>query len=39
VAQDWPAGAATLGQIRKLVGINLIVGLALVAIAAARPMF
>ncbi|MCS3836664.1 putative membrane protein [Pseudomonas sp. JAI111] len=37
VAQDWPAGAATLGQIRKLVGINLIVGLALVAIAAARP--
>ena len=37
VAQDWPAGAATLGQIRKLVGINLIVGLVLVAIAAARP--
>ncbi|KAA0983043.1 CopD family protein [Pseudomonas sp. ANT_J28] len=38
-AQDWPTGAATLGEIRKLVGINLIVGLVLVAIAAARPMF
>ena len=36
-AQDWPTGAATLGKIRKLVGINLIVGLGLVAIAAARP--
>jgi uncharacterized membrane protein len=38
-AQDWPTGAATLGKIRKLVGINLMVGLVLVAIAAARPMF
>lgn len=38
-AEDWPAGAAALGQIRKLVGINLIVGLLLVAIASARPMF
>ncbi|MDB5994817.1 MAG: hypothetical protein JWP42_1953 [Pseudomonas sp.] len=38
-AQDWPTGAAVLGKIRKLVGINLIVGLVLVAIAAARPMF
>jgi len=38
-AQDWPAGAAVLGKIRKLVGINLIVGLVLVAIAAVRPMF
>jgi uncharacterized membrane protein len=28
-----------LGKIRRLVGINLIVGLVLVAIAAARPMF
>lgn len=39
IAQDWPAGAAVLGKIRRLVGINLIVGLVLVAIAAARPMF
>jgi uncharacterized membrane protein len=38
-AEDWPAGAAALGQIRKLVGINLIVGLVVVAIASARPMF
>ena len=39
IAQDWPAGAAVLGKIRRLVGINLIVGLVLVAIATARPMF
>ena len=39
IAQDWPVGAAVLGKIRRLVGINLIVGLLLVAIAAARPMF
>ncbi|CAH0317384.1 hypothetical protein SRABI123_05248 [Pseudomonas sp. Bi123] len=38
-AEDWPTGAATLGKIRRLVGINLMVGLVLVAIAAARPMF
>ena len=38
-AENWPAGAAVLGQIRKLVGINLLVGLVLVAIASARPMF
>ncbi|WP_223463187.1 MULTISPECIES: CopD family protein [unclassified Pseudomonas] len=37
--QDWPAGAAVLGRIRRLVGINLLVGLAVVAIAAVRPMF
>ena len=38
-AEEWPTGAATLGNIRKLVGINLIIGLLLVAVAAARPMF
>jgi uncharacterized membrane protein len=38
-AEDWPTGATTLGNIRKLVGINLIIGLLLVAVAAARPMF
>lgn len=37
-AQDWPVGAAVLGQIRRLVGINLIVGLVTVAIASARPI-
>jgi uncharacterized membrane protein len=34
-AQDWPAGGAALGQIRMLVGINLILGLATVTIATA----
>ena len=38
-AQDWAAGASALGRIRRWVGCNLIVGLVLVAIAAARPMF
>ena len=37
-AKDWPAGAAVLGRIRRVVGLNLIVGLLLVAVAAARPM-
>ncbi len=36
-AQDWPLGGSVLGRIRRLVGINLIFGLLLVAIAAARP--
>ncbi|WP_339476072.1 MULTISPECIES: CopD family protein [unclassified Pseudomonas] len=38
-AQDWPVGAAVLGKIRRLVGINLLIGLLVVAIGAARPMF
>jgi len=38
-AQDWPAGAAVLGRIRRLVGINLMVGLVVVAIASVRPTF
>jgi uncharacterized membrane protein len=38
-AQDWPAGGVALGRIRRLVGFNLLLGLALVAIAAARPSF
>ena len=38
-AQEWAAGAAVMGRIRRLVGCNLIVGVVLVAIAAARPMF
>ncbi|QRY81883.1 CopD family protein [Pseudomonas sp. PDNC002] len=36
-AEDWPAGGAALGKIRKTVGLNLIIGLALVAFVAARP--
>lgn len=38
-AEQWAEGAAALGRIRRLVGINLMVGLAVVAIAAARPGF
>lgn len=37
--EDWPAGADALGKIRRLVGFNLLLGLSLVAIAAARPTF
>ena len=32
-AQDWPAGGAALGQIRKLVGLNLLLGLPNIGIA------
>lgn len=39
LAEDWPSGGAVLGRIRRLVGINLLVGLVLVSIAAARPGF
>lgn len=39
LAEDWPTGATTLSGIRRLVGINLLIGLLLVAIASARPMF
>lgn len=35
-AQDWPTGGATLGRIRRLVGVNLLIGLAVGAIAGAR---
>lgn len=35
-AQNWPDGGATLGRIRRLVGVNLLIGLAVVAIAGAR---
>lgn len=38
-AEQWSEGVAALGRIRRLVGINLIIGLAVVVIAAARPGF
>ncbi|NMX65071.1 CopD family protein [Pseudomonas sp. WS 5079] len=38
-AEDWATGAQVQGRIRKLVGINLIVGLVVVGVASARPMF
>ncbi|MBT8764629.1 CopD family protein [Metapseudomonas boanensis] len=37
--QDWPAGGAVLGRIRRVVGFNLLLGMMLVAIVAARPSF
>lgn len=38
-AERWPDGGAVLGQIRRLVGINLLLGLLVVALASARPSF
>lgn len=38
-AEQWAEGAAALGHIRRLVGFNLIIGLAVVVLAAARPDF
>jgi uncharacterized membrane protein len=38
-AEDWPSGGAVLGRIRRLVGLNLILGLFVVSIAAVRPGF
>jgi uncharacterized membrane protein len=32
-ATDWPAGGRQLAQIRRLIGINLLLGLAVIAIA------
>lgn len=36
ISEDWPTGAIALGRIRRLVGINLIIGLLIVIIAGAR---
>ena len=38
-AEDWPAGGAVLGKIRRLVGFNLLIGVAVVAVAATRATF
>ena len=38
-AQDWAAGSAVMQRVRRLVGCNLVIGLVVVAIAGARPMF
>lgn len=37
--QDWPSGGKALGQIRMLVGINIILGLVVVAIATGGRYF
>jgi uncharacterized membrane protein len=36
---DWSTGGAALGQIRKLVGINVILGLVTMAIGALGPLW
>ncbi|HYB50530.1 MAG TPA: CopD family protein [Burkholderiaceae bacterium] len=38
-AQDWKAGAAALARIRHLVGVNIVLGLATIAIATAGRLF
>ncbi|MGE8122244.1 CopD family protein [Pseudomonas fulva] len=38
-AEDWSGAAAVLGRIRRMVGVNLLLGLAVVAVASARLMF
>lgn len=38
-AEQWPEGGAVLGEIRRLVGINLLLGLLVIALASARPLF
>lgn len=38
-AEDWPAGGAVLGRIRRLVGFNLLLGVAVVSVAATRASF
>lgn len=37
-AEDWGTGAAALGQIRRIVGINLILGLIVISLGALGPM-
>ncbi|MCQ4315356.1 hypothetical protein EA797_11230 [Stutzerimonas zhaodongensis] len=37
--QNWPEGGASLGKIRGLVGSNLLLGLLVIALASARPLF
>jgi uncharacterized membrane protein len=37
--ENWPEGGAALGKIRRLVGGNLLIGLLVIALASARPLF
>ncbi len=36
--QNWPSGAKALGQIRQLIGINLLLGIATIAVALLGPL-
>ena len=35
-AEDWPAGGKSLAQIRMLVGVNILIGLVVIAIASGK---
>ncbi|MFG0629874.1 CopD family protein [Pseudomonas sp. xss_2] len=37
-AEDWAAGAGVLARIRRMVGVNLLVGLAVVGVASSRVL-
>lgn len=37
-AQDWPAGAGVMGRIRRVVGCNLLLGIAVVLVGTTRLM-
>jgi uncharacterized membrane protein len=37
-AEDWAAGAGVLARIRRMVGVNLLVGLAVVGVASSRAL-
>ncbi len=39
ITEDWPSGASSLNQIRKLIGINLTLGLLTIIIASIGPFF
>lgn len=39
LAEQWPAGAAALGQIRKLIAVNLTLGLVVIAVAGGGRYF
>ncbi|MCU1721303.1 CopD family protein [Pseudomonas sp. 5P_5.1_Bac1] len=38
-AGDWAAGAGVMGRIRRMVGINLLLGIAVIVVAASRLSF
>ena len=37
--QDWPAGGSALGQIRQLIGTNLVLGFSTIAVASLGRLF
>lgn len=38
-SEDWPQAGAALAKIRRLVGLNLLIGMLLISLAGARPIF